>query len=369
MPDTAAHLVDRVLPEVPVRQWVLTLPYPLRYRCAWDARLTGEVLGAFVRALFADQRRRAWLHHGVRRGLCGAVTFLQRFGSALNLTPHFHTLVLDGVYPGPAHTPERFLPLPAPTTEDVARVLAGTARRILRTLARRGLGDEEDDSLARDDPLLAALTAASLRSRIAKGPEAGQPWHRLGDRVEPAPEDGGEVDAGTALPPRCVRHGGMSLHADVAVPGPALAAAGALLAESDPAVAGPEEPQPTARLASREDPDASRGAGGGIAPSCSELRSSPRPPRRRTPWAELLQRVFELDALRCPDCGQRMRVLAAITDPEVARRILGCLDLPARAPPLAPAPVETGEPELDAQEVPCELDFDLPSPFVWDEEG
>src|SRR5580765_1571334 len=28
----AAHLVDRVLPHVPVRQWVLTLPHRLRYR-------------------------------------------------------------------------------------------------------------------------------------------------------------------------------------------------------------------------------------------------------------------------------------------------------------------------------------------------
>jgi ribosomal protein S27E len=33
MADTAAHLVDRVLPPVSIRQWVLTLPYPLRYRC------------------------------------------------------------------------------------------------------------------------------------------------------------------------------------------------------------------------------------------------------------------------------------------------------------------------------------------------
>jgi hypothetical protein len=40
MADTAAYLVDCVLPEVPVRQWVLTLPYPLRYRCAYDAKLT-----------------------------------------------------------------------------------------------------------------------------------------------------------------------------------------------------------------------------------------------------------------------------------------------------------------------------------------
>ena len=30
MAETAAHLVDRVIPVVPVRQWVLTLPYPSR---------------------------------------------------------------------------------------------------------------------------------------------------------------------------------------------------------------------------------------------------------------------------------------------------------------------------------------------------
>ena len=57
MADTAARLVDHVLPEVPIRQWVLTLPYPLRYRCAWNARLTSEVLQSFLRAVFADQRR------------------------------------------------------------------------------------------------------------------------------------------------------------------------------------------------------------------------------------------------------------------------------------------------------------------------
>ena len=59
MADTAAHLVDRVIPEVPIRQWVLTLPYPLRYRCAWNASLTSNVLRAFLRAVFADQRRTA----------------------------------------------------------------------------------------------------------------------------------------------------------------------------------------------------------------------------------------------------------------------------------------------------------------------
>ena len=98
MADTAAHLVDRVLPELPIRQWVLTLPYPLRYRCAYDAKLTSEVLRAFLRSLFAELRRRARRKWGVPAAQCGAVTFIQRFGSALNLNVHFHTLALDGVY-------------------------------------------------------------------------------------------------------------------------------------------------------------------------------------------------------------------------------------------------------------------------------
>jgi hypothetical protein len=67
-------------------------------------------------------------------------------------------------------------------------------------------------------------------------------------------------------------------------------------------------------------------------------------------WAALLQRVFEFDALRCPRCGQAMRLIAAIEDPDIARRILECLKLPARAPPLADpdaAPEEPVQPAGD----------------------
>jgi hypothetical protein len=62
------------------------------------------------------------------------------------------------------------------------------------------------------------LGAASIRSRIATGPEAGEPWRRLGDRVEPVDEVEGVVELGAVIPPRCVRQGGMSLHDDVSVP-------------------------------------------------------------------------------------------------------------------------------------------------------
>ncbi|MBK7950725.1 MAG: hypothetical protein IPK00_18705 [Deltaproteobacteria bacterium] len=60
------------------------------------------------------------------------------------------------------------------------------------------------------------------------------------------------------------------------------------------------------------------------------------PPTRRIAWADLLKRVFEADALRCPDCGARMRMIAAITEADVAHRILECLALAQRAPPLGP---------------------------------
>ena len=211
MADTAAHLVDCVLPEVPMRQWVLTLPYPLRYRCAYDAQLTGQVLRAFLRALFAGLRRRAKGRWNGARAQCGAVSFIQRFGSALNLNLHFHTLALDGVYAKDAGEPVQFRPLPAPSASEVARVLAGTARRIARLLEARP--DTDDDALARDEPLLASLAAASLRTRIATGPHAGQRWRRLGDRVEP---QDAEVDPEAS--PRVPEHAGMSLHAGVAVP-------------------------------------------------------------------------------------------------------------------------------------------------------
>ena len=58
MADTAAFLVDQLLPDVPMRQWVLTLPYEVRYLIAYDPVLCGEVLGVFARVVLDWQQRR-----------------------------------------------------------------------------------------------------------------------------------------------------------------------------------------------------------------------------------------------------------------------------------------------------------------------
>lgn len=59
MADTAAHLANRVLPRAAARQWVLSLPFGLRYRLAHDRELTADVLRVFVRASFGSLRRRS----------------------------------------------------------------------------------------------------------------------------------------------------------------------------------------------------------------------------------------------------------------------------------------------------------------------
>ena len=96
MAERAAHLVDHVFPDVPVRQWVLSLPYRLRYRLAWDHDLCRAVVAVFMQAVLGWLRRRAQLDD-VADGRGGAVAVLQRFGGALNLNVHIHALVLDGV--------------------------------------------------------------------------------------------------------------------------------------------------------------------------------------------------------------------------------------------------------------------------------
>lgn len=59
MADTAAWLVDRVIPRVPVRQWVLTLPFPMLSACAYDPALCKAVRGIFVRTVFTLLRRKS----------------------------------------------------------------------------------------------------------------------------------------------------------------------------------------------------------------------------------------------------------------------------------------------------------------------
>ena len=87
MVDTAAWLTDHVIPQVPVRQWVLSLPFAFRYLLATRPEVVTQVLGIVYRAISAHLIHKAGLTRA--SAVTGAVTLIQRFGSALNLNVHF----------------------------------------------------------------------------------------------------------------------------------------------------------------------------------------------------------------------------------------------------------------------------------------
>ena len=94
----------------------------------------------------------------------------------------------------------------------------------------------------------------------------------------------------------------------------------------------------------------------GLIPSILEPDGSSREHRRN--WARLIQKIYEVDPLKCPKCQGRMRILAFIEDPEIIKKILKHLDLwdlKARPPPRANAPPSNIHVDKsDSQVPPCE---------------
>jgi hypothetical protein len=329
-------------------------------------------------------------NQGLRDAQGGAITVVQRFGSSLNLNLHLHSLVLDGVYTRP--TPEAvpvFHPLPAPTDDEVAKILERVHEQIQKLLRRRGRLPEDPsppDPVAEQMPLLAGFAAASIQERLATGPRAGHPVRRL--RTAAAVVD--------TPKPRCARLEGFSLHANVALPAhareqlehvcryllrPPLAlerltesSGGQLLYELpharrdgsthlllDPlelieklsvlipaprfhtlrfhGVLAPHAawrsqiiPTPGDAVAGAVGPaglGGVAGAGSAAAPASGSAGLS---------WAALLKRVFALDVLLCPSCGGRRRIVGVYTGGQRLRDLLTRRGLGARSALAEPVP-------------------------------
>jgi len=381
MAEAAAHLNDHVLPEVPVRQWVISFPWRLRYLLSLDPRLTRAVRKVFLRAVFGFYSRKAG-EEGIEGGRSGAVCQLQKFGSALNSNLHMHALVLDGVYTSPdAHTPPTFHRSRPIRDTEVAKLLFTIRSRVLRLCRRRGLLlDEEElsaDGGAPEQGLLPLLFAASIQGRVALGAEAGTRIGRLG---YPVVERAGGAVVKKKL---CAELDGFTLHAAVRVAGddrsalehlcryvtrPALSSERLSLDEAGRVVLELRVPyrdgtthfvfEPLVfieRLAALVPPPRMHQLTyhGVLAPAASwrswivpgeggEVRRSSKGgcasrPCARYSWPELLARVFSVDVLKCHVCGSRRRWISAITEGPVISRILEHLGLESVAPTPAPA--------------------------------
>jgi hypothetical protein len=135
MAQTAAHLVDHVIPHVPVRQWVLCLPIPLRLLLAAQPKLVTPVLHVVHRVITRFLLKQAGAK--ADEADSGAVTLMQRFGSAANLNIHLHCLVLDGVYRRGIDGAPEFVEVPEPTDEALQSVLHKIITRTMKLLTRR----------------------------------------------------------------------------------------------------------------------------------------------------------------------------------------------------------------------------------------
>jgi len=350
-----------------------------------------QELTAQVHTIIRTTIGQYYMNKAVARGLKraslqpGSVTFMQRFGSALNVNFHFHCVFLEGVYLDRTDQglKPRFVTAEPPTDADIATVVQKISRRVIRTLQRLGYLEAgtddmvatEHDPLRDDAPELARTLAASVQQRLAFGERAGQRVRRLGAGFGHAGE------APTLTGPRCASVQGFSLHANTQVPAHRrdqlerlirYTARGAVSLErltqdahgdlvytfthpwSDGTTGihlSPLElleklaalvPLPRMHLVRY---------GGCLAPH-SHLRGAIIPtPRQqgvdeaatdtgapRWSWARLLQRVFALDMARCPFCQQgTLRMIAAITQGAVIRKILRHLKLAVDPPPIAPA--------------------------------
>lgn len=139
MVETAAHLADHVLPRLPVRQWVLSVPKRLRYFLQIDPAVQNLALHIFLSAV--EQGLRAACPAVGNKARIGAVAFIHRFGALLNPHVHFHCVVVDGVFEAATEACEsvRFHETPALSSEQQADIQRNIRRRLIRALTRRGL--------------------------------------------------------------------------------------------------------------------------------------------------------------------------------------------------------------------------------------
>jgi hypothetical protein len=405
MAEVAAHLTDEVIPHLPVRQWVLSVPKRLRSFLHQSPEVASGVLGIFLRALRSALRDAGpGAPASVRDAPLGAISFPQRFGSSINPHYHYHVLALDGVISGDVEHGVRFHEATRLKARD-AEALARTVQlRVLRWFARRGLLDpsaaadmrtwrgtggfsvdgsvriegEDRAGLERLVRYCARGPLALERLHVPAGIEAlTSPDARLVYRLPEPDMHGREVLRLTPLelldrlaqlvpPPRIHRH---RYHG--------VLAPNARLRSTVVSMGRPEPDEPPVGVESPSSPDRAsyRVAPPDHAAEPGRTGLTPRSRSSRMLWAQLLARIYEVLPLLCPACGGEMRIISFITLPSTVERILLHLDLPHRPPRVSPA---RGPPQaelhldqspaydLAAPESIPEYEFDQSTPDDWE---
>jgi hypothetical protein len=403
MAQTAAHLVDHVIPPVPVRQWVISVPKRLRGFLADRP----AAVAALTRIFIEEIERLLGAAAGVTsdasgpaaaRPRLGAVSFLHRFGSALNHHMHLHVCATEGVFVPAADgagcdASPAFLPARPINQADLAALTERVRRRVIHwfrltrlldTAAAADMLTWENSGFSVDASVRITLIDRDVpsyfqslehllrycarppfaleRLSVSRGAD-GQiariryvlPRHKAANWVGPSrsrkstrPGANGVVElspfefldrlADLVPPPRKHRH----RYHGVFAPNHKLRRAVTALALGN--------------VGKRGDAAAGGYAVGGhtagehATGGCCDANHANQKPRShdtsRIAWAKLMARVGEEFPLACPTCGGDIRLIAFITDPGPIRKILTHLGEPLEPPPLSPArgpPIDWGE--------------------------
>jgi hypothetical protein len=151
MHDTALRLCD-TLPLAPYRQWVLSPPWHRRLALVKEPKLMSAMCRILVRTIFAWLRKKA-RNMGISDPQPGAIANLHLFGSALNLHPHLHVVVPQGVFSKQEDGKVRFVECEPPTEEEVAQIALTVSLRVEHMFEKEL--NQWDDTL---DDEAAALT-------------------------------------------------------------------------------------------------------------------------------------------------------------------------------------------------------------------
>ena len=343
---------------------------PLRYLFAAHPQAMGKVLGIIYRTISTHLIHKAG--YRLKDGATGAVTLIQRFGSALNLNIHFHILFLDGVYVCRDNRPPRFQRVKAPAKSELEELVQLISQRVGRCLERQGLLEQDADNAwldldpAEDTDAMPHLLGSSVSYRIAVGPQQGRKAFMIRtirplDRPDPGLE-------------RVAKANGFSLHAGVSCEGhqkekrerlfryiarPAVAIPRLSLSSTGKVIYTLKTPyrdgttqvafEPVdfiARLAALVPKPrvnltryhgvlapnhrwrglvtpAKRGKGAKRLPN-KEV-ASPAERHAAMTWAQRLKRVFSVDIEVCGRCGGSLKVIACIEDQDIIDRILAHL--------------------------------------------
>ena len=377
MHQLVANLDEKVLPKVPLRQFVLSPPFGLVGLLGSNEDVLSKLCRIFVSAVEKRILRSA-KEEGIVGARTGAVTFIQRFSNSLLLFPHAHVLFLDGVFTKDGDARPVFHPLKAPAEDTESSIADEVARRFAKFLKKKGF--------VSDDPEVEKTPAARWygavhreRAGFATLDENGDVERIEGSRAKRDPnafsvhakvrvaaldQEGRErILRYVTRPPLAEAQLSRTNDGRVAVELRKTHGSGATHVVLEPAALirrlawlVPPASRPQVRFS-------------GVLSANSKWRKEIVPQRKVTPpkltlipggdapfrsrrdtptvsipdipsdggnswiaWNELLKRVYDLDALQCPKCPGRLRPIALITDKAVARKILEHLDLPADVP-------------------------------------